>query len=573
MATDVPAAETPNHGAETPPTTAAANRGFASAADWRIAALIFGCSLLFLVISMGRAVQVYDEALVLVGATRVAEGAIPHRDFYAPYGPAQFYVLAGLFKVFGASALVERAWDSVVRAAIVTIAFFVVQRTAPRREAWIASAVILLWLRAVENYAYPVFPALLFALVAVLCVSPILAGRRSRTLLFVGGVNVGITVLFRYDSGAYAFAALTLVLVAYALSKSLPLQKRIDELVQILAPCWLGIAVVCVPVAIAFAANDVLRDFYFDIIFFPAHYYDRMRALPFPGFLESLTTPSKMGVYLPVAVWIAALIVVAIEPRPTPASDAEGGRPWIMLLLGVLSALFYFQGLVRVERAHMTPSIVPALMLAAAMLPYTELRFGGRFALAGVVVLLLLVFVADPILFAIAKNSLAIVDNVEYVARGLPSCRHTPGLERMACFSVVPEETDAVRYVEANTRPEDPILAGLDRHDRLKGNDVLFYFESARRPATKWYQYDPGLQTSVVIQAEMVRELQSVKPPYVVLGPVGDLSEPNESSVSSGVVLLDNFIRANYKTAREFGFISVLRIIDDNLSKGTQLQK
>ena len=110
---------------------------------------------------MGRAVQVYDEALVLVGATRVADGAIPHRDFYTPYGPAQFYVLAGLFKVFGPSVLVERAWDSVVLAGIVTVAFLVVQRAASRREAWIASAVILLWLRAVENYAYPVFPSLL----------------------------------------------------------------------------------------------------------------------------------------------------------------------------------------------------------------------------------------------------------------------------------------------------------------------------------------------------------------------------------------------------------------------------
>ena len=232
----------------------------------------------------------------LVGATRVADGAIPHRDFYTPYGPAQFYVLAGLFKVFGPSVLVERGWDGVVRAGIVTVAFFVVQRAASRREAWIAAAVILLWLRAVGTYAYPVFPSLLFALIAVLCVSPTLAGKGSRSLLFAGGVGVGITVLFRYDAGAYAFAAVTLVLAAYSLSQRLPLRKRIDELIEVLAPCWLGVAVVCVPVAIAFATNGMLRDFYFDIIYFPTHYYRRMRALPFPGLLETLTAPSKMGV-------------------------------------------------------------------------------------------------------------------------------------------------------------------------------------------------------------------------------------------------------------------------------------
>ena len=76
-----------------------------------------------------------------------------------------------------------------------------------------------------------------------------------------------------------------------------------------------------------------------------------MRALPFPGLLETLTTPCKMGVYLPVAIWTAALIAVATGRRPTLASDTEDGRPWTMLLLGALSSFFHLQGLVRAERA------------------------------------------------------------------------------------------------------------------------------------------------------------------------------------------------------------------------------
>ena len=570
MVSDTRAAGALDRGAEAAPPASAANpRLAASASDWRIAALIFGCSLLFLVISMGRGVQVYDEALVLVGATRVADGAIPHRDFYTPYGPAQFYVLAGLFKVFGQSVLVERAWDSIVRAGIVTVAFLVVRRAASRRDAWIAAAVILLWVRAVENYAYPVFPSLLFSLIAVLCVSPIFASRGSRSLMFAAGVSVGITVLFRYDAGAYAFVAVTLVLAAYSLSQRLPLRKRIDELIEVLAPCWLGVAVVCVPVAVAFAANDVLRDFYFDIIYFPTHTYARVRALPFPGILETLTTPSKMGVYLPVAVWIGALIAVAIGRRATRASDTGDSRPWIMLLLGVLSALFYLQGVVRAERVHMTLSIVPALMLASALLPYTKLRLAGRFTLAGVVVAgVWLIFVGDPTLFAIGKNGLAIVNNVEDAAKGLPLCRRTQGLERTTCFGVGPQFlVDAIRYVEANNGPDEPIFVGLKRHDRLKGNNILFYFQTARRPATKWYQYDPGLQTTEAVQTEMIRELRSARPRYVVLFPVDDFSESNDSATSSGVALLDDFIRANYKEEREFGFVSVLRVTDDHLSQ------
>ena len=74
----------------------------------------------------------------------------------------------------------------------------------------------------------------------------------------------------------------------------------------------------------------------------------------------------------------------------------------------------------------------------------------------------------------------------------------------MACFTVSPLPSDvslkdivgSVRYVEANSQPDDPIFVGLERHDLEEGNDILFYFESARRPATKWYHFDPGLQTS-----------------------------------------------------------------------------
>ncbi len=100
---------------------------------------------------------------------RVAQGEVLHRDFYANYGPAQFYILAGLFKVFGFSILVDRVWDTIVRAMIVTVAFLIVQRGGARREGFAAAGLVLVWLCFLGYYAYPVFPALLFALLAALC--------------------------------------------------------------------------------------------------------------------------------------------------------------------------------------------------------------------------------------------------------------------------------------------------------------------------------------------------------------------------------------------------------------------
>jgi hypothetical protein len=62
---------------------------------------------------------------VLTGAIRVAAEAIGHRDFYTPYGPGQFYILAGLFNAFGRTVLVERLYDAAVKAAIVSLVYVI----------------------------------------------------------------------------------------------------------------------------------------------------------------------------------------------------------------------------------------------------------------------------------------------------------------------------------------------------------------------------------------------------------------------------------------------------------------
>jgi hypothetical protein len=57
---------------------------------------IFLLAYLILFFGMSLRPNVYDEGIVLTASMRVAAGQLPHRDFYAIYGPAQFYILAGL---------------------------------------------------------------------------------------------------------------------------------------------------------------------------------------------------------------------------------------------------------------------------------------------------------------------------------------------------------------------------------------------------------------------------------------------------------------------------------------------
>ena len=56
----------------------------------------------------------------------------------------------------------------------------------------------------------------------------------------------------------------------------------------------------------------------------------------------------------------------------------------------------------------------------------------------------------------------------------------------------------------------------------------------------------------------MIHDLEANVPPYIVLDSEFDhTSEPNDSSKSTGVTLLDEYIHKAYKHIQTFGFMSV----------------
>jgi hypothetical protein len=72
---------------------------------------------------MDRAVNVYDEGIILTSAMRITAGDFIHRDFYANYGPAEFYIVSWLFNVFGQNIFAARIFDLIVRAGISTLIY------------------------------------------------------------------------------------------------------------------------------------------------------------------------------------------------------------------------------------------------------------------------------------------------------------------------------------------------------------------------------------------------------------------------------------------------------------------
>jgi len=516
-----------------------------------LATVLFAASFLVLLLCMDRRVWLYDEGIALFGAERVAGGDVLHRDFYTLYGPGQFYSLALLFKLFSPSVLVERLWDTAERSAVVVLVFLVVATAASRTAAWLAALAALTWLGALGFYGYPVFPALAASLASLLLLMPAFAGVRSRRRLLTAGLCVGLTGLFRYDVGVSVFSAESLVLGLCALWQAQTAGHRSRCLMGMVLPFWTGLGLVVLPLAAAYAAAGVLPDFVFDVVTFPAHFYPQTRSRPFPVGAELLASPSAISVYLPLlACALAAPAVLALVRHGRHTGRAL--QLWTLTALMALTLVFFAKGFVRVSPIHMAMAITSSVALIAVL--WSARRGLGRAVRWGAAVGVL----ATAACTILEAGAASVDRQVVWLA---PDPCHPPaGLERLACFTLDQPRVEAIQYVQQRTAPGEAIFVGLGRHDKILVNDVALYFLAGRRAATKWHDMNPGLQTTAPIQREMVAELSRAHPRFILLDSAWDaVTEPNASAISSGVTLLDDYLRNRFTPVATFGTLTVLQ--------------
>ncbi len=542
-------------------------------------------ALLYLTLCMNRTVDPTDEGLALFGAERVLNGDVPHRDFFTLYGPGQFYALAALFKLFGSSVLVERVWDTAVRCLSVVLVFIVVSQAAPRRAALLAAAASLVWLASFGFYGYAVFPALASVLGGIALLAPALAGAMVTSRLLAAGACAGAVVMFRYDVGVAVFAAECVLVALAGWSGQLTSMASLWGAVQALLRFGAGFAIVVMPVAIVFVLAGIIPDLIFDVVTYPAQYYVKMRSLPFPAIREVWWHPREFAAYLQLAVYLPLLICAATVPTligiarsrrgDVGASQGVGSQPahqvvlpWMLLLLVVLTLGPFGKGVVRVQVLHMSMALVTSLALAAVLAQPVPGR--GLIARSTMVMALLATGLFTGLSMGLglgfATQNIAWAGDPAswtWPATGISpaagSCSVPTELARLACFRVAPEEMQTVKYVQDRTAPGDTVFSGVSRHDRIFVTDVLLYFAAGRRSATKWHEFDPGLQTTAPIQQEMVRELQAARPKLIVLTSKWEnYQEPNDSVLSSGVTILDEYLRREYQPVATFGPNTIL---------------
>jgi hypothetical protein len=115
-----------------------------------------------------------------------------------------------------------------------------------------------------------------------------------------------------------------------------------------------------------------------------------------------------------------------------------------------------------------------------------------------------------------------------------------------------------IPYVRARVPAGAPVLVAPPRYDRVRVGDPMLNVLLDRPNPTRYDVVQPGVVTTSKVQREMARDLRGT--PVVVrwLSPQAREREPNGSSRSSGVFVLDRAIARGYRPAARFGDYLVL---------------
>jgi hypothetical protein len=120
-------------------------------------------------------IRLLDEGIYLEGATRILRGQVPYRDFFVLTGPACFWMVAGLFQVFGTQLWAARLLPAAELSLVTAAVFWLVSRSASRAFALLA-ALAYLGLAAVSTDMMVVNHRLDSAALAVLAATAAVAG-------------------------------------------------------------------------------------------------------------------------------------------------------------------------------------------------------------------------------------------------------------------------------------------------------------------------------------------------------------------------------------------------------------
>jgi len=482
----------------------------------------------------------YDDSLMLLGARLVAAGKIPYIDFYTHYGPLGSTILAFLVRLCGNPGLALRLGEVLLLAATAVlwhVLFRSLQAESPLGEYPVPVLVVAVSAVALQ----PAFFGFAFATGAlVLFLLSLTASQGLSATLFnaLAGAAFAVGVLIRPAFGAYGVGVLLLLEIAGRPLFGSGSRSRLIALVAFFGTAGLSVlvlwsllypeisptmafdATILVPARLmgATGARYVHPEF---LLAARTNGLGLARAIGTGAALVATTVAWTIAVSrgrtrVLAAVYVAAggLLPLVLMVSRHPAGDVglvsltffalacsvvfsarrtlqQSPRLWASALLGLVASAFGHYFWARADRSHLLPMLTLAFMGAALLL--TSLRPVGRVA-----VLVLFVFT-----YVSAAPSL-LLPAALLLKHGVATNLHP-----WRCTFVRADAVRAVTYADSQADPKSLFVAVGSSQAWSSLDPVVLFLISSRLPYTRWFQYEPGVQTSAVVENEMARELEA----------------------------------------------------------------
>ncbi len=533
---------------------------------WFILILLF--SLFFISADAFEGLKVYDEGVTVYGASLVLEGALPYRDFWTVYMPGNYYLYAFVFKIFSPSLLVERVTSILLMIGIAIFSFLIARKLLPKMYALLAFFFAAVWLSSFDFFGYVIYPTLLCSLASFNFFLRYLL-HKDKKLLYWAGAMVGMTALFRHDFGFYVFLSETVIIVFSKIFYGHPTEnENLRIAIKNFLRLTVGTAAVFMPVAIYFMIHVPLEVLIRDLIIFPLYIYADYREIPFPppfityahfqqiaenatidGYLKE--NLNRIYLYFPLIVYAALLLQLIIRSL-NHSGYRQSKMFWGNFGLLVLGSLFFTKVAVRSLYLHLMPTYVVAIIVFFVVL--TNVYKAISNSTINRMACLFLYLLAIPTLIRPFWSESV---NMKESGFGQKETLNIPRAEHIQWDERGAEYKEVIRYVHSLVPEHEKIFVGNTRHDRIFTNDVLFYFLSNRESPTKYYELHPGVATTREVQQQIVHDIASSGVKVIVLKEETRVETVNKSGKSSGITLLDDFIRNNYRLNKDFGEYTV----------------
>jgi hypothetical protein len=527
----------------------------ASASDRRVALLVAALSLALF--ALGAPLGVPFSAGV-AGALEILEGGWPYRDFWTIYAPGHFFLLAGLFALFGRELLVAALAAAAFGAAACALLFLALRRLHVKRGVAALAALAfagVLFRTAPTLCSYA--PALACGLAGIERTLAAAAAPARRPAL-AAGAWFGAAAWFKHDVAAYLFASALAAIAAPALLR----RRRAQP--GALLPLVLGAAGALLPMAALVAATGG-REAWRDLFLFPLTGFAAARPEKYPTLIDSwqaargdLARASAalqwVRHWAPAWTWIA-LLVLAWRRRSHLLSE----RLAAAALASVALPLFFAAAQVQTNTHILSMSGLVLGTVAVAWWDQGAGRARGLGAAArAAATLLLLAALADEPARSAAKA-------LDLARRG-----RTIDAPGAAFILVAPREAEeiegAARRVRELCAPGEPIYVGVARHDAVVISRPELYLLLDRPNATRYGELHPAIVDREEAQREIAADLDRKGVRVVVLWHVGwpaarfDEIRARRGEVlpGTGSTFLDSWLSLRFESAGRFGELEIL---------------